>query len=220
MSHDSGPAYGLWGLVLVNSAVFILFAFSFFHPRSKRDWRSLGGFSAFILALFVEMYGFPLTIYLMSGWLSRRFPQLDILSHDAGHLWATLLGYKGDPHTFPLHMVSYVLIFGGFWLLASSWRVLFEAQKKHELAATGPYGYIRHPQYLGFIIIMVGFLLQWPTVLTLLMFPVLVVMYVRLAHREEREVKTELGATWDAYAARTPRWIPRLRSRSQVPQPH
>jgi protein-S-isoprenylcysteine O-methyltransferase Ste14 len=220
MSHDSGPAYGLWGLVLVNSAVFILFAFSFFHPRSKRDWRSLGGFSAFILALFVEMYGFPLTIYLMSGWLSRRFPQLDILSHDAGHLWATLLGYKGDPHTFPLHMVSYVLIFGGFWLLASSWRVLFEAQKKHELAATGPYGYIRHPQYLGFIVIMVGFLLQWPTVLTLLMFPVLVVMYVRLAHREEREVKAELGATWDVYAARTPRWIPRLRSRSQVPQPH
>lgn len=220
MSHDSTPAYGLWGLVIINSAVFILFAFSFFHPRTRRDWRSLGGFSAFILALFVEMYGFPLTIYLLSGWLGRHFPQVDILSHDAGHLWATLLGYKGDPHAFPLHLLSYVLIFGGFWLLASSWRVLYEAQRKHELATTGPYGHIRHPQYLGFIVIMVGFLFQWPTVLTLLMFPVLVVMYVRLAHTEEREVQAELGAVWDAYAAHTPRWIPRLRARSQHPQPH
>jgi protein-S-isoprenylcysteine O-methyltransferase Ste14 len=218
MSHDGGPAYGLWGLVIVNSAVFILFAFSFFHPRSMRDWRSLGAFSAFILALFVEMYGFPLTIYLMSGWLGRQFPQLDILSHDAGHLWTTLIGYKGNPHTFPLHVVSYVLIFGGFWLLSSSWRVLFGAQKRHELATTGPYGYLRHPQYLGFIIIMIGFLLQWPTVLTLVMFPVLVVMYVRLAYKEEREVRAELGAVWDAYAAHTPRWIPRLRAHSQDPQ--
>ena len=82
--------------MLVNSAVFILFAFSFFHPQTKRDWRSLGGFSAFVLALFVEMYGFPLTIYLLSGWIGRHFPQLDILSHDAGHLWTTLLGYKGE----------------------------------------------------------------------------------------------------------------------------
>lgn len=220
MSHDTASAYGLWGLVLVNSAVFILFAFSFFHPQTKRDWRSLGGFSAFVLALFVEMYGFPLTIYLLSGWLGRHFPQLDILSHDAGHLWTTLLGYKGDPHVFPLHLLSYVFIGGGFWLLASSWRVLFQAQKQHELATTGPYSYIRHPQYLGFIVIMVGFLLQWPTVLTLLMFPVLLAMYVRLAHKEEREVKAELGTAWDAYAAHTPRWIPRLRRLNPRSQAH
>jgi protein-S-isoprenylcysteine O-methyltransferase Ste14 len=219
MNADSAPAYGLWGLVLINSMIFIAFAFSFFHPRTKRDWRSLGAFSAFILALFVEMYGFPLTIYVLSGWLGRQFPQLDILSHDAGHLWNTLLGYEGDPHTAPMHLLSYVFILGGFWLLSASWRVLFEAQRTHALATTGPYGHIRHPQYLAFILIMIGFLLQWPTVLTLLMLPVLVVMYVRLAHKEEREVRAELGATWDAYAAHTPRWIPRLRARSQHPQP-
>ena len=220
MSHDGMQAYGLWGLVLLNSAIFIAFAFSFFHPRTKRDWRSLGAFSAFILALFVEMYGFPLTIYLLSGWLGRQFPQLDILSHDAGHLWTTLLGYKGDPHVFPLHLLSYVLIFGGFWLLASAWRVLHKAQQTHRLATSGPYARIRHPQYLGFILIMIGFLFQWPTVLTLLMFPVLLVMYVRLAHKEEREVRGELSAAWDAYAAHTPRWIPRLRARTQHEQPH
>lgn len=219
MSHDGAPAYGLWGLAIINSAVFILFAFSFFHPKTKRDWRSLGAFGAFILALFVEMYGFPLTIYLLSGWLGQRLPQLDILSHDAGHLWSTLLGYEGNPHVFPLHVLSYVLIGGGFWLLAAGWRVLFAAQKQHELAASGPYAYVRHPQYAGFIVIMIGFLLQWPTVLTLLMFPVLVVMYVRLAHKEEREVEAELGPVWAAYAARTPRWIPRLRGRTHEPQP-
>jgi hypothetical protein len=116
MNHDT-PAYGLWSLVIVNSAVFILFAFSFFKPRTKRDWRSFGSFSAFIVALFVEMYGFPLTIYLLSGWLSRKFPGANLLSHDMGHLWYELLGFKGDPHSNPIHILSNVLIFGGFILL-------------------------------------------------------------------------------------------------------
>ena len=210
MNHDSAPAYGLWGLVFLESTIFILFAFSFFKPRTKRDWRTFGSFAGFIVALFVEMYGFPLTIYLLSGWLAHKLPGIDLMSHDAGHLWYTLLGFKGDPHSNPIHLASNLFIFGGFILLASSWRVLFTAQRDHRLASTGPYAYIRHPQYLAFIAIMVGFLIQWPTLVTLVMFPVLVVTYVRLAHREEREVEAEFGDVWRAYAARTPRWIPRL----------
>lgn len=206
MSHE--PAYGLWSLVLINSAVFILFAFSFAKPRTPRDWRSFGVFSAFIVALFVEMYGFPLTLYLLSGWLGRRLPGLDLFSHDAGHLWHTLLGWQGDPHFDPFHVLSYVLIGGGFWLLASAWPVLYRAQNESRLATTGPYARIRHPQYLAFVLVMAGFLLQWPTLPTLVMFPVLVFMYVRLAHREEDEALARFGAAYAAYAARTPRWLP------------
>src|SRR5262249_38054802 len=84
---EESPAYGLWSLVIINSAIFIIFAFSFAKPQTKRDWRSFSAFSAFIVALFVEMYGFPLTIYLISGWLVRRYPGLDLFSHEAGHLW-------------------------------------------------------------------------------------------------------------------------------------
>jgi methanethiol S-methyltransferase len=209
MSMES-PAYGLWSLVVINSAVFIIFAFSFTRPRTARDWRSFGAFGAFLVALFTEMYGFPLTIYLLSGWLSSRYPGLDLFSHEAGHLWETLLGWRGDPHFNPVHLLSNVLIGGGFILLASAWRILYEAQRTHRLATTGPYTYVRHPQYMGFILIMLGFLLQWPTLPTLVMFPILVVMYVRLARREEREALAAFGDAYARYAPNTPAFFPRI----------
>ena len=209
------PAYGLWSLVIINIAVFGIFAFSFTHPRTARDWRSFGGFTAFLVALFTEMYGFPLTIYLLSGWLQRRYPGLDLLSHDTGHLWETLLGWRGDPHLNPLHLLSGALVGAGFILLASAWRVLFAAQQARQLATTGPYARVRHPQYDGFILIMLGFLLQWPTLLTVAMFPILVWMYVRLARQEEREVRAEFGEAYARYAAATPAFVPRLRRTTQ-----
>ena len=207
MNH-SVPAYGLWSLVIINSAIFILFAFSFFKPKTKHDWRTFGTFSAFIVALFVEMYGFPLTIYLLSGWLTRMFPGVDPLSHDFGHLWYTLLGFTGNPHFNPIHIVSNVIILGGFMLLSSAWRVLFEAQREGTLATRGPYAFVRHPQYGAFILIMFGFLIQWPTLITLVMFPVLVTVYAKLAHREERETRTKFGLKWAMYAAETPAFVP------------
>ena len=208
------PSYGLWTLVAINSAIFLIFAFSFTKPRTARDWRSFSAFSAFVVALFVEMYGFPLTIYLLSSWLGQRFPALDLSSHNAGHLWETVFGWKGDPHLNPLHLISNVLIFGGFLLLASAWDVLYKAQREGRLAVSGAYARLRHPQYDGFIMIMVGFLLQWPTILTLVMFPVLVAMYVRLAIREDAEARDVFGSEWERYAARTPRFVPRRRESS------
>lgn len=219
MNHDT-PAYGLWVLVILNTAIFLMFAFSFTHPKTSRDWRSFSAFSAFIVALFAEMYGFPLTIYLLSAWLGRHYPGLDPFSHDAGHLWFTLFGLKGgDPHFSALHILSNVLIFAGFALIATAWGVLHKAQQAGTLTTTGPYARVRHPQYLGFIVIMLGFLLQWPTLLTLLMFPVLVVMYVRLARHEEREALATFGEAYRRYMASTPGWLPCYASSSPDVRP-
>jgi len=204
------PAYGLWSLVALNSLVFIIFAFSFFKPRTTRDWRSFSAFSAFLVALFTEMYGFPLTIYLLSGWLQSRDPGVDWLAHDSGHLLEMLFGWRSNPHLGPFHLLSFAFLGGGFWLLASAWRVLYVAQTTRTLATTGPYARIRHPQYVAFVLIMLGFLVQWPTVLTVTMFPVLVYMYVRLARREEDEVAREFGEAYRRYAAVVPAFVPRL----------
>jgi protein-S-isoprenylcysteine O-methyltransferase Ste14 len=206
---------GLWVLVVINSVIFIAFAASFFHPRGRRDWRAMGIYSGFVVALFTEMYGFPLTIFLLSGWLGSRFPQL-LPTHAGGHLWNDLIGWKGDPHLSPFHLASYAVIIAGFWLIASAWRVLWEAQGSGRLATEGAYRRIRHPQYVGFLLVMAGLLLQWPTLLTLAMFPVLVVAYWRLALSEEREVRKRFGVEWDAYAAVTPRFVPRLARRPRL----
>jgi protein-S-isoprenylcysteine O-methyltransferase Ste14 len=212
--NETIPAYGLWSLVFLNSLVFLVFAFSFAKPISPRDWRSFGAFSAFIVALFTEMYGFPLTIYLLSGWLGSRYPGIDFLSHDAGHLLEIMFGWKANPHFGPFHLASNLFIIGGFFLLAAAWRILYAAQREHRLATTGVYARVRHPQYIAFVLIMFGFLLQWPTLLTLAMFPVLAVMYAYLSRREEADMEREFGDAWREYADRTPRFLPRL---SRIP---
>lgn len=210
--HDDVPAYGLWSLVFLNSAIFILFAFSFFNPRTKRDWRSFGAFSAFLVALFAEMYGFPLTIYVVSGWLQSHYPDVDWFSHDAGHLLEMIFGWKAHPHFGPFHILSLALIGGGFWLIAAAWKVLYAAQSRHELAERGAYAYLRHPQYVGIAMVMFGFLLQWPTLLTLAMFPVLVFMYVRLARAEEKDALAEFEGQYERYMREVPAFIPSLGS--------
>lgn len=207
---EQAPAYGLWSLVIINSVIFIFFAFTFFKPNTPRDWRSFSAFSAFIVALFTEMYGFPLTIYFLSGWLQTWFPNTDWFSHDAGHLLEMLFGWRANPHLGPFHLLSFAFIGGGFFLISSAWSVLYAAQKRQALATTGPYAYVRHPQYVGFILVMFGFLLQWPTILTLAMFPVLTVMYVKLAKTEERDVRVEFGEAYAKYTSNVPGFVPKI----------
>lgn len=202
-------AYGIWSLVIVNVALFAFFILSYLAPVKKREWRSMGVTLAFFVALFTEMYGFPLTIYLFSGWLSTKFPGVDLLSHNSGHLFEDFFGWGGDPHFGPFHIASYILIFYGFVLLSKAWKVLYKAQQDHTLATAGPYARIRHPQYAGFVLIMVGFFLQWPTLLTLIMLPILIWMYTRLAKSEERDAQKEFGPVWNTYIKETPAFIPR-----------
>lgn len=212
--HGMDSTYGLWSLVILNSAIFIIFAFSFAKPQTKTDWRSFGAFSAFLVALFTEMYGFPLTIYMLSGWLQSAYPEINWFDHDSGHLLEMTLGWKSNPHLGPFHMLSLAFIGIGFWVLSAAWNVLYKAQREGKMAVTGLYEKIRHPQYIGFIAIMFGFLLQWPTIPTLMLFPILTYMYVRLAKKEEKDSKERFGKAWDDYAAHVPAFIPKFSSSS------
>jgi len=117
----------------------------------------------------------------------------------------------------PFHLASFVLIGTGFWLISAGWAPLHAAQRVHKLATTGIYARVRHPQYIGFILVMLGFLLQWPTLLTLAMFPVLVVMYIRLARHEEKAALAEFGNEYRDYMARVPAFVPRLTPRPARP---
>ena len=110
-----------------------------------------------ILALQIEMYGFPLTIYMMSGWLQTKYPGLDLMSHNSGHLWSRLMGEQGDAHFGSLHIASYVFLGFGFFLLSSAWSALYKAQHSKTLATSGPCARIRHPQYVAFVLILFGF---------------------------------------------------------------
>ena len=201
--------YGNWFLVILNVVLFIYFLQSSFKPRTKTDWRTFNSFGAFIVALFAEMYGFPLTIYLLTSLFGKKLG-LDF-THDNGHLLNTLLGIKGDPHFSILHIISYGLIIGGFTLLANAWEVLYKAQKRQRLATSGIYAYIRHPQYLAFTLIIFGFLVQWPTIITLLMAPILIWRYIHLAKLEEMEMHKQFGVSYAHYRNRTRAFIPSIK---------
>ncbi|WP_207545172.1 methyltransferase family protein [Desulfoscipio geothermicus] len=148
--------------------------------------------------------------------MGSNYPELNFFTHDAGHLWYTLFGFKGDPHTAPPHLLSNVLVFIGMYMIFSAWKALHNAQKNHTMVTTGLYAHVRHPQYVAFIMIMFAFLLQWPTLLTILMFPVLVFMYVRLARQEELDSIAVFGEQYIWYAEETPAFIPRIKRMKKV----
>ena len=214
MHGDGIPfGYGLWSLVAVNAALFIFFVLSFLAPVKRREWRSFGVFSAFVIALFTEMYGFPLTIYLLTAVLGSRYPALNPFSHASGHLWITFLG-GGAWMSVLIHLVSNGLMLGGLLLMGAGWRQIHRATGA--LVTDGVYAWVRHPQYLGLFLITVGMLIQWPTIVTGATWPVLMVVYYRLARREEREAEARYGEAYRAYRARVPMFVPRLRS---APEP-
>ena len=203
--------YGNWFLVIISIVIFLFFLKSVFCPRTKTDWRTYQSFSAFIIALFAEMYGFPLTIYLLTSWFGNKFFNIDF-SHDSGHILNKILNLSGDPHFNWLHLVSNGLIVGGFIILSSAWEILYKAQQKGVLATTGIYKYVRHPQYLGFILIIIGFLLQWPTLITLIMAPILIFRYIKLAREEEKEITKTFEKEFEDYRKNTPAFFPSIKN--------
>lgn len=193
--------YGQWVLAVASIILSLYFLKEVFKPRSPVDWTTYRGMGAFLVALFAEMYGFPLTIYLLTSVFGQKLG-MDF-SHNSGHIFESLLGIKGDPHFSLFHIVSNLLVGAGFILISLSWKVLYEAVKANKIAQTGPYKIIRHPQYLGFSLIILGFLLQWPTIITVIMAPFLLWRYIRLAQDEEKEMTAKFFHQYLDYKSHT-----------------
>lgn len=203
-----GYAYGFWTMVAFSILITLFITFSFAAPRRKYEWRSMGVFIGFIVALFTEMYGVPLTIFFLTSWLGTKYPVLDPFSHASGHLFLVFLGlsYSVAAMTI-LHIITNGIIFFGFYLVYKGWKLIHDA-KEDELITTGIYSRIRHPQYVGLFLVTLGFFIQWPTLITLLMWPVLMFTYYRLTKREERELENKFGQKFLEYKQRVPAFIP------------
>jgi len=206
--EDVSYAYGLWSLVIVNVGLFVFFILSFLTPLKKREWRSMGVTIAFFVALFTEMYGFPLTIYILTSILGSKYPILNPFSHAGGHLWVVLVG-GGTAMMNAIHIVSNGLVIIGFAIMWQGWTLVHGA--KDELVTRGLYKYVRHPQYSGLFLVMIGMLIQWPTLITGLMFPVLIFVYYKLSKREEADMIEKFGERYRRYMEKTPMFIPKLR---------
>ncbi|NJD53514.1 MAG: isoprenylcysteine carboxylmethyltransferase family protein [Candidatus Methanoperedens sp.] len=201
-------AYGNWESTLFSIGIFSVFVLSFLTPLKKQNWRTLGIYEAFIIALFSEMYGFPLTIYVLSSLFGLNLS----FGHAQGHLLGVLIsmaGFMSMDAAWALVMVSSsAIIFLGLFLMSKGWGMIHASSG--ELVTGGIYRYVRHPQYLGLIVLTVGLLIQWPTIITLLMWPVLVLMYHRLAKKEEKEAMEAFGERYEEYRRRVPMFLPFL----------
>jgi len=211
-----GYAYGMWGTVVFSILIFLFFVVSFVRPTKRVEWRSMGTFVGFLVALFTEMYGFPLTIYLLTTALGKSYPVLDPFSHSSGHLVLVFLGLAHSAVAMTvLHIITNGIIFLGFYLIYAGWTLIY-ASKGEKLVTEGIYSRLRHPQYTGLFLITIGFLIQWPTLTALILWPILMVAYYRLAMREEKELQQHFGEEFVEYRTRVSAFIPRIATEART----
>jgi hypothetical protein len=198
--------YHNWYLVAFYIVLVGVFVFGVLRPRRRTEWRSAGMAQGWVIALYAEMYGLPLTMYLVA-WLTGRTEYAT--DHFHGHAWAYLFGW-GETGAIVCDLVGQLLIVAGAVLGIIGWRQIYRG--KGELVCTGLYRRIRHPQYTGFFLFLIGSVINWPTLITLLMLPVLLVVYYRLAKAEEADALTHFGDEYRRYKATSGMFWPRLRN--------
>lgn len=194
---------GAWALALIMIVVASWLLYRYLAPKTWREWAGAGLVQAFIIALYAEMYGFPLTIYLLVRWFG-----LD-RTYVSASLWSTLVGV-GETGMLISMIVGYGLLFIGLGLFLQGWRELHRAHAQKRMATDGLYGVVRHPQYLGLFVALFGEgVVHWPTLFSVGLFPLIVAAYTLLARKEERRVVEEFGDAYRAYQRRVPMFLPR-----------
>ncbi len=201
---ESAKETGYWQISVIMVVIASWLLYRYVAPKGWKEWSRAGLVQAFIIALYAEMYGFPLTIYILSGYLGLDIPWL----HQSGHLWATLFGW-GDLGATVEMLLGYSFVFFGISLLIEGWREIYRARREGRLATDRLYGVVRHPQYTGIFLAIFGQLIHWPTIPTLVLFPAIVWAYYRLARREEAQMVERFGEEYVAYRRRVPMIWPR-----------
>ncbi len=194
---------GAWGIAVIMVVIASWIVYHYLAPKSWREWASAGLVQAFLIALYAEMYGFPLTIYLLARFFGLDRPDL------SASLWSTLLGV-GELGMMISMVLGYALLFVGLGLFAQGWRELYRARRDNRLADDKLYGLVRHPQYTGLFIALFGEgIVHWPTLFSVALFPVIVLAYTLLARREEKNMAQQFGARYETYRQRVPMFFPK-----------
>ncbi len=214
---DFAAHYGRWGLVAIIVVIVSWILYRYVAPKNWREWAGAGLVQAFIIALYAEMYGFPLTIYLLTGFLGIDIP----LNAMPGHLWATLLGYGRIGGMIEMLLGGAFILFG-LLLLIGGWREVYFASRERRMAGGELYALMRHPQYVGIMLAVFGQIVHWPTIVTVALFPVIVFVYVRLARKEEKQMLDRFGQAYQDYSKQVPMFLPHwtaIKALQQVNQP-